>query len=571
MPEIKFGQLKSVGNPTGTITLSDAAIGGNVDGTVQYAYIEVVSSYTTGLSPLTSITVSNSQVDVTVPLPRSGVNSRRLFRTKKNGSQFFLVHDFGGGFGYFQTKWRDNTLDTSLTVPAPLADNTLFRAWELNESTKFLRTHPAGTPLGDLTVLTSDPSTQNSFAIDSFGPITARTTSSSNSYLSIITQLASGIYGGSHLLCTTISNTDQGQALTTVFQISAVGGLVFTPGTLGDPGLADGTSLVINSQSTAATTNTANLDANFFKLTGAGTSSFEQRCLTSQIVAGYTGSSATVGLFGLNQTASSGVSYGVRGDATGSSTFSVGIAGRATGGTNQIGVFGATTSAFDPSTLTLGTAGATAAVFTNGASSGDIIDAYSNTALVLRVKLNGNTDSATPSGVSGMTWNWTSTSGGGNFRLFVNGGSDAQLLTTNNIPVRFGANNTLRFNLATSGDFVGTTTASGLGYTTGTGGTVTQLTNKSTSVTLNTLCGTITLNSANLAADTSVSFTFTNSTIGTNDLVHIQHDSVGTLGAYSFAVTPASGSATVAVHNTTPAGLAEAIVLRFTVIRGAVS
>jgi hypothetical protein len=103
------------------------------------------------------------------------------------------------------------------------------------------------------------------------------------------------------------------------------------------------------------------------------------------------------------------------------------------------------------------------------------------------------------------------------------------------------------------------------------GGTVTQATNKSTGVTLSKQCGTITMNGAALAADTSVSFTLTNTVIAATDIVHVQHDSVGTLGAYGFAVTPGAGSAVIGVHNCTPGSLSEAIVLRFIVIKAAIT
>lgn len=107
----------------------------------------------------------------------------------------------------------------------------------------------------------------------------------------------------------------------------------------------------------------------------------------------------------------------------------------------------------------------------------------------------------------------------------------------------------------------------GIGYSTGAGGTVTQATSKATGVTLSTVCGTITLNAASLAANTSVAFTWTNTAIAATDYIDIQHDSVGTLGAYSICVTPGAGSATVTVRNNTAGALAEAIVLRFFVTK----
>ena len=122
--------------------------------------------------------------------------------------------------------------------------------------------------------------------------------------------------------------------------------------------------------------------------------------------------------------------------------------------------------------------------------------------------------------------------------------------------------------LALAGGTVLLTTATGgLGYGTGAGGTVTQATNKSTGVTLNTVTGIITMNAASLAADVTVAFTLTDSAIAATDAVVVLHESGGTIGAYSFGSTAAAGSVVISVHNNTPAALAEAIVLRFTVIK----
>ena len=109
------------------------------------------------------------------------------------------------------------------------------------------------------------------------------------------------------------------------------------------------------------------------------------------------------------------------------------------------------------------------------------------------------------------------------------------------------------------------------GYITGGGGTVTQATNKATGVTLNKPSGQITMNNASLAAATIVSFTFTNSTISSTDLLVINHVSGGTIGSYTFTAACGSGSATVYVRNATGGSLGEAIVLRYAVIKGAVA
>ena len=74
---------------------------------------------------------------------------------------------------------------------------------------------------------------------------------------------------------------------------------------------------------------------------------------------------------------------------------------------------------------------------------------------------------------------------------------------------------------------------SAVGYSTGTGGTVTQATSKSTGVTLSKRCGQITMNNAALSAAAEVSFTFTNSTIAATDVVVTAISSGATAGAYN--------------------------------------
>jgi len=105
------------------------------------------------------------------------------------------------------------------------------------------------------------------------------------------------------------------------------------------------------------------------------------------------------------------------------------------------------------------------------------------------------------------------------------------------------------------------------GYVTGEGGTVTQLTSKSTGVTLNKKCGRITMNGAALAANTTVSFTLTNSTIGATDLLVLNHVSGGTAGSYSLNAQAGAGSASINVRNITSGSLSQAVVIGFAVIK----
>ncbi|MGB7568329.1 MAG: hypothetical protein WBM07_10735 [Chitinivibrionales bacterium] len=110
-----------------------------------------------------------------------------------------------------------------------------------------------------------------------------------------------------------------------------------------------------------------------------------------------------------------------------------------------------------------------------------------------------------------------------------------------------------------------------VGYTSGTGGTISQAANKGSAVTLAKLCGQITMQNTALVNATTVSFVMNNALLLQNDMVLINHQSVGTLGAYQFSVAPGNGLATISVRNIHTASLSEAIVLQFLVIRAAVA
>jgi hypothetical protein len=133
------------------------------------------------------------------------------------------------------------------------------------------------------------------------------------------------------------------------------------------------------------------------------------------------------------------------------------------------------------------------------------------------------------------------------------GGSSGQVLYNNAGAV---AGGNLGYN-ATTGAF---------GYISG-AGTITQATNKSTAVTLDSPSGQITLNGDALAADTTVSFTLTNSSITANDVLILNHLSAGTAGSYLLNAQAAAGSASINVRNITAGSLSEAIVIGFAVIK----
>ena len=109
---------------------------------------------------------------------------------------------------------------------------------------------------------------------------------------------------------------------------------------------------------------------------------------------------------------------------------------------------------------------------------------------------------------------------------------------------------------------------SAVGYSTGTGGAVTQITSKATGVTLNKRCGQITMNNASLSAAAEVSFTLTNSVIAATDVVMICIGSGATAGAYNVQCDAvAAGSCRISIGNMSSGSLGEAIVLNFVVIK----
>jgi len=119
--------------------------------------------------------------------------------------------------------------------------------------------------------------------------------------------------------------------------------------------------------------------------------------------------------------------------------------------------------------------------------------------------------------------------------------------------------------------FLATSASVGIGYQSGqgAGGTVTQSTDKSTTVVLARTTGQITMNAAALAAATTVSFTLSNTSIAAGDILALNHVSGGTAGAYTFNAQCAANAATINVRNVTAGGLSEAIVIGFVLIKGA--
>lgn len=123
--------------------------------------------------------------------------------------------------------------------------------------------------------------------------------------------------------------------------------------------------------------------------------------------------------------------------------------------------------------------------------------------------------------------------------------------------------------IAASSFIKSTGDTAGIGYDTGAGGTVGQSTSKTTGVTMNKICGSITTFNSALSAGAEAAFTFTNSTIAATDVVIVNIKSGGTSGAYLASVTAVSaGSCEITLSNLTAGSLSESVVLNFVVIKG---
>ena len=107
-----------------------------------------------------------------------------------------------------------------------------------------------------------------------------------------------------------------------------------------------------------------------------------------------------------------------------------------------------------------------------------------------------------------------------------------------------------------------------LGYTAAAQGTVTQLTSKSTGVTLNKPAGVITMNNASLATATNATFTLTNSFISANDTIILTiSGGQATAGSYNvFANSLSTGTVSITLRNISGGTLSEAIVVNFAII-----
>lgn len=153
--------------------------------------------------------------------------------------------------------------------------------------------------------------------------------------------------------------------------------------------------------------------------------------------------------------------------------------------------------------------------------------------------------------------------------LYLNGTGGYSFYTLASVAA--GASQTLSqtLSIGASGNLAVTLGTGSLGYGTGAGGTVTQATDKTTSVTLNKPTGQITMNNAALGAGAFVLFGLSNTLIASADVVIVN---AGGNGNYRVEAASISyGAVDIRVTNTTGGSLSDALLINFTILKGAIS
>jgi hypothetical protein len=107
----------------------------------------------------------------------------------------------------------------------------------------------------------------------------------------------------------------------------------------------------------------------------------------------------------------------------------------------------------------------------------------------------------------------------------------------------------------------------GIGYATGAGSTVTQITSSSTAVTINAVCGQITTVALTTAGAAEEAFTVNNSTVDANDVVVVSTTYAGAGKPIVFVTNQAAGSFVANITNVSASSLDAALTINFAVIK----
>lgn len=111
-----------------------------------------------------------------------------------------------------------------------------------------------------------------------------------------------------------------------------------------------------------------------------------------------------------------------------------------------------------------------------------------------------------------------------------------------------------------------------VGYPAGLGGAETQITSKTTTVTLNALTGQITTTAGLLSAGTSLSFLVNNSFVESTDIPVLALSSGCATNTYQLGVeSVGSGTFRIIMSNVSGVNQSQALVINFAIIKGAAS
>ena len=155
---------------------------------------------------------------------------------------------------------------------------------------------------------------------------------------------------------------------------------------------------------------------------------------------------------------------------------------------------------------------------------------------------------------------YTDTSPSGYFLQFVNAANSSNILLCDVV------GNLTTIGIIKGAGALGTGTI-GVGYATGAGGTVTQLTSRATGVTINKTTGQITLFSFQPSTGQTIGFQVTNSTVASTDIPVVSFASSS--NTYTAAVSAvAAGSFIIQVTCVSSAAVADSPVINFAIIKG---
>lgn len=189
----------------------------------------------------------------------------------------------------------------------------------------------------------------------------------------------------------------------------------------------------------------------------------------------------------------------------------------------------------------------------------------------LRIDTSGNVGVGTSSPATKLDVRGEVVGGNGTIQAALSFSSRAEIGAKSNHNLGFIVNGITQALLDTSGNFT-LISGGGLGYGTGSGGTVTQATSKSTAVTLNKPSGVITMNNAALGAGATVSFQCSNSLVTAGDVCLLSINfGAAVYESYNCWSRCGSGAFVVHLKNTSTGSLSEALQIAFCIIKGAAS